>query len=191
MGALSIKHVTKRFAAVEVLKGIDVEVDDGEFLILVGPSGCGKSTLLNVIAGLDTATSGEIWIGGRMVNELSPKDRDIAMLFQSYALYPTMFVRENISFGLQMRKVPRQEQDAIVARVAKILQMDHLLDRKPNQLSGGQRQRVAMGRDRTRSGVISIRRAALQSRCQAPGGDAPRDQAAPRATERDHRIRDP
>ena len=146
MGALSIKHVTKRFAAVEVLKGIDVEVDDGEFLILVGPSGCGKSTLLNVIAGLDTATSGEIWIGGRMVNELSPKDRDIAMVFQSYALYPTMTVRENISFGLQMRKVPRQEQDEIVARVVKILQMDHLLDRKPNQLSGGQRQRVAMGR---------------------------------------------
>jgi len=146
MGALSVKHVTKRYGAVEVLKGIDVEVDDGEFLILVGPSGCGKSTLLNIIAGLDTATSGEIWIGGRMVNRLSPKDRDIAMVFQSYALYPTMTVRENISFGLQMRKVPQHEQEEIVARVAKILQMDHLLDRKPNQLSGGQRQRVAMGR---------------------------------------------
>jgi multiple sugar transport system ATP-binding protein len=146
MGALSIKRVTRRYGAVEVLKGIDVEVDDGEFLILVGPSGCGKSTLLNIIAGLDMATSGEIWIGGRQVNDLSPKDRDIAMVFQSYALYPTMTVRENISFGLEMRKVPKHEQDAIVARVAKILQMDQLLDRKPNQLSGGQRQRVAMGR---------------------------------------------
>src|SRR6185436_5971608 len=121
MGALSIKHVTKRFAAVEVLKGIDVEVDDGEFLILVGPSGCGKSTLLNVIAGLDTATSGELWIGGRMVNELSPKDRDIAMVFQSYALYPTMIVRENISFGLQIRKTPPAELKKIVDKVSELL----------------------------------------------------------------------
>ncbi|MFO1322386.1 MAG: sn-glycerol-3-phosphate ABC transporter ATP-binding protein UgpC [Burkholderiales bacterium] len=146
MGSLTIRHVTRRYGSVEVLKGIDLDIADGEFLILVGPSGCGKSTLLNIIAGLDSATSGEILIAGRQVNALSPKDRDIAMVFQSYALYPTMTVRENISFGLQMRKVPQDKQAEIVARVAKILQMDHLLDRKPNQLSGGQRQRVAMGR---------------------------------------------
>ena len=146
MSALAIKNVTKSFGAVQVLKGINIEIDSGEFLILVGPSGCGKSTLLNMIAGLDSATSGELWIGGRMVNQLSPKDRDIAMVFQSYALYPTMTVRQNISFGLEMRRVPKDKQDEIVARVAKILQMDHLLDRKPSQLSGGQRQRVAMGR---------------------------------------------
>ena len=146
MSALAIRHVTKRYGAVEVLKDIDLEVEDGEFVILVGPSGCGKSTLLNIIAGLDRATSGEIWIGGRLVNELNPKDRDIAMVFQSYALYPTMTVRENISFGLRMREVPRAQRDEIVARVAKILQMEHLLERKPSQLSGGQRQRVAMGR---------------------------------------------
>ena len=146
MSALSIVNVTRAYGAVQVLKGINLEIESGEFLILVGPSGCGKSTLLNIIAGLDSATSGEISIGGRGVNELSPKDRDIAMVFQSYALYPTMTVRQNISFGLEMRKVPKQQQREIVDRVAKILQMDHLLDRKPSQLSGGQRQRVAMGR---------------------------------------------
>jgi multiple sugar transport system ATP-binding protein len=146
VAALSIRNVRKSFGPVEVLKGISLEAQSGEFLILVGPSGCGKSTLLNMIAGLDTVTSGEIWIGGRVVNDLSPKDRDIAMVFQSYALYPTMSVRRNISFGLEMRKVPRDEQERTVARVAKILQIEHLLDRKPSQLSGGQRQRVAMGR---------------------------------------------
>ncbi len=118
----------------------------GEFLILVGPSGCGKSTLLNILAGLDTATAGEILIGDRNVTQLSPKDRDIAMVFQSYALYPNMTVRANISFGLEMRRVPKPQQREIVDRVAKILQMGDLLDRKPAQLSGGQRQRVAMGR---------------------------------------------
>ena len=146
MAALSIRNIRKAFGPVEILKGINLEVESGEFLILVGPSGCGKSTLLNMIAGLDTVSSGEIWIGGRMVNRLSPKHRDIAMVFQSYALYPTMSVRDNISFGLQMRKVPREQQEETVSRVAKILQIEHLLDRKPSQLSGGQRQRVAMGR---------------------------------------------
>jgi multiple sugar transport system ATP-binding protein len=138
--------VRKVFGTVEVLKDIDLEVESGEFLILVGPSGCGKSTLLNIIAGLDTATSGDILIGERVVNNLSPKDRDIAMVFQSYALYPNMTVRKNISFGLEMRRVPKAEQEKIVDRVARILQMGQLLDRKPSQLSGGQRQRVAMGR---------------------------------------------
>ncbi len=146
MGALSIRNVRKAYGTTEILKGINIEVEDGEFLILVGPSGCGKSTLLSMIAGLDSITSGEVHIGGRLVNNLSPKDRDIAMVFQSYALYPNMTVRQNISFGLEIRKVPKPEQDKIVAQVAQILQMEQLLDRKPSQLSGGQRQRVAMGR---------------------------------------------
>jgi len=156
MGALSIRNVIKRFGSVEVLKGINIDVDDGEFLILVGPSGCGKSTLLNMIAGLDTISSGEIAIGGRLVNDLSPKDRDIAMVFQSYALYPNMSVRDNISFGLKIRKVPKDKQDEIVRRVAKTLQMEPLLSRMPSQLSGGQRQRVAMGRALARDPALFL-----------------------------------
>ena len=146
MGALTISNVRKSFDNVEILKGIDIDIDAGEFLILVGPSGCGKSTLLNMIAGLDSPTAGAISIGGRDVTNLPPKDRDIAMVFQSYALYPNMNVAQNIAFGLEMRKVPKPQRDAAVQRVAKILQIERLLDRKPGQLSGGQRQRVAMGR---------------------------------------------
>ncbi|MDE3010604.1 MAG: sn-glycerol-3-phosphate ABC transporter ATP-binding protein UgpC [Pseudomonadota bacterium] len=146
MSALSIREVRKAHQGTPILKGINLEIEDGEFLCLVGPSGCGKSTLLSMIAGLDTIDSGEVSIGGRVVNHLSPKDRDIAMVFQSYALYPNMSVRENVSFGLEIRKVPQAERQAIVQRVAQTLQMEHLLDRKPSQLSGGQRQRVAMGR---------------------------------------------
>ena len=146
MGALSIRDVRKSYHGNEILKGINLEIEKGEFLILVGPSGCGKSTLLSMIAGLDSVTSGEIRIGDRVVNDLSPKDRDIAMVFQSYALYPNMTVRENISFGLQIRKVPAAEQARIVERVANTLQIGHLLDRRPSQLSGGQRQRVAIAR---------------------------------------------
>ena len=146
MGALSIRNVRKSFGAVNILKGIDIEIDEGEFLILVGPSGCGKSTLLSMIAGLDVPTAGSIHIGERDVTHELPKDRDIAMVFQSYALYPNMNVAENISFALEMRKVPKAERAASVQRVAKMLQIEHLLDRKPGQLSGGQRQRVAMGR---------------------------------------------
>jgi multiple sugar transport system ATP-binding protein len=147
LASLTIKNVTKTYPnGVPVLKGIDLTIDNGQFLILVGGSGCGKSTLLNMIAGLETVTSGEIRIGDRVVNELPPKDRDIAMVFQSYALYPSMTVRENIAFGLTLRKVPQAQQDETIGRVAKMLQMEHLLDRKPGQLSGGQRQRVAMGR---------------------------------------------
>jgi multiple sugar transport system ATP-binding protein len=146
MGALSIRNVRKSFGAVEILKGIDIEIEEGEFLILVGPSGCGKSTLLSMIAGLDMPTTGSIHIGERDVTHELPKDRDIAMVFQSYALYPNMNVAENISFALEMRKVARAERAAAVQRVATMLQIEHLLDRKPGQLSGGQRQRVAMGR---------------------------------------------
>ncbi|MFT0534062.1 ABC transporter ATP-binding protein [Castellaniella hirudinis] len=146
MGSLSVRNVRKIYHGAEILKGIDLDIQDGEFLILVGPSGCGKSTLLSMIAGLEPVDQGDILIGGRRVNDLGPKDRDIAMMFQSYALYPNMSVARNISFGLEIRKVPRAERDRVVRDVARILQIDHLLDRRPAQLSGGQRQRVAMGR---------------------------------------------
>jgi multiple sugar transport system ATP-binding protein len=146
MATLTIRNARKSFGAVDVLKGVTLEANDGEFIALVGPSGCGKSTLLNMIAGLETITGGEIAIGGRVVNHVAPKDRDIAMVFQSYALYPTMTVRENITFGMESRGVPKAQQDAAVARVAALLQIEPLLKRKPGQLSGGQRQRVAMGR---------------------------------------------
>jgi multiple sugar transport system ATP-binding protein len=146
MASLTIRNAVKRYGQVEVLKGVDIDLQDGEFLVLLGASGCGKSTLLNMIAGLETVTEGEIMIGERVINDVHPKDRDIAMVFQSYALYPNMTVGKNIAFGLEMRGVPKPEREAAVLEVAKMLRMDHLLDRKPSQLSGGQRQRVAMGR---------------------------------------------
>ena len=156
MSSLTIKDVFKSFGQVEVLKNISLDIQSGEFLVLVGPSGCGKSTLLNLIAGLETVTDGEIFIGDVMVNHVSPKDRDIAMVFQTYALYPNMNVRKNISFGLEMRKVPKDEIDGIVNKVAGILQIEDLLSRKPAQLSGGQRQRVAMGRALARNPSIFL-----------------------------------
>ena len=146
MATLSINSIRKSFGAVEVLNNIDIEVEDGGFLVLLGPSGCGKSTLLSIIAGLENSSGGDILIGDRNVNDVHPKDRNIAMVFQSYALYPTMPVRRNIGFGLEMRKVDAREREAAVQRAAELLQIEHLLDRKPGQLSGGQRQRVAMGR---------------------------------------------
>ncbi|MEZ8303958.1 ABC transporter ATP-binding protein [Vibrio splendidus] len=148
MATLDLKQIRKTYrnADNETLKGIDISIDSGEFLILVGPSGCGKSTLMNTIAGLEDISSGEIVIDGIDVAQVEPKDRDIAMVFQSYALYPNMTVRGNIAFGLKIRKMPQQEIDAEVNRVAEMLQIEQLLDRKPSQLSGGQRQRVAMGR---------------------------------------------
>jgi len=156
MASLEINGVKKRFGPTEVLKGIDITVDAGEFLVLVGPSGCGKSTLLNMIAGLDSVSEGDIVIAGRRVNDLHPSERDIAMVFQSYALYPNMTVEQNIAFGMEMRKVPKPERDAAVRDVAKILQLDHLLTRRPSQLSGGQRQRVAMGRALVRKPKIFL-----------------------------------
>ncbi|MCT7377368.1 ABC transporter ATP-binding protein [Chelativorans salis] len=146
MSFLQIIDLDKSFGNVEVLKRINLEIDEGGFLVLVGPSGCGKSTLLNTIAGLEPITGGEIRIGGRRVNELHPSKRDIAMVFQSYALYPNMTVAQNIGFGMEIRGVPKPEREAAIARVAEMLQIDPLLSRKPSQLSGGQRQRVAMGR---------------------------------------------
>ncbi|MHB1199277.1 MAG: ABC transporter ATP-binding protein [Polaromonas sp.] len=151
--SLNISGVRKVFGkaskaggAVEVLKRIDIDVTPGEFLILVGPSGCGKSTLLNIIAGLEQPSEGAVRIAGRDVIGVPPAQRDIAMVFQSYALYPTMSVADNIGFALEMRKVPKAERDRRIGEVAAMLQITHLLDRRPAQLSGGQRQRVAMGR---------------------------------------------
>ncbi|MDH3662059.1 MAG: sn-glycerol-3-phosphate ABC transporter ATP-binding protein UgpC [Alphaproteobacteria bacterium] len=156
MASLSVDGIEKKFGATEVLKGIDIEIESGEFLVLVGPSGCGKSTLLNLIAGLESITAGEIRIDGDRVNERHPKDRDIAMVFQSYALYPNMSVADNMAFGLEMRGMPKAERDAAVAEVAKLLQIEPLLARRPAQLSGGQRQRVAMGRALVRDPKIFL-----------------------------------
>lgn len=146
MATLSLQNVQKSYGGLQVLHGIDVELEDGGFLVLLGPSGCGKSTLLNLIAGLDDISAGDIRINGRSVVELAPKDRNIAMVFQSYALYPTMTVERNIGFGLEMRGVNGTERSAAAKQAADLLQISHLLDRRPANLSGGQRQRVAMGR---------------------------------------------
>lgn len=144
--ALEARDLQKSYGTVDVLHEINIAMTEGEFLVLVGPSGCGKSTLLNCIAGLEDISGGSLMIGGRDVTQEPPKDRDIAMVFQSYALYPTMTVGENIGFGMRIRKVPKAKMDAKITEVATLLQIDHLLDRQPSQLSGGQRQRVAMGR---------------------------------------------
>jgi len=144
MAFLEITGLKKRFGSLEILKGIDLELEKGGFLVLVGPSGCGKSTLLNTIAGLEAISEGDIRVDGRAIGGLHPSKRDIAMVFQSYALYPNMTVAGNISFGMEMRGVPVAERKKAIDKVAKVLQITHLLDRKPSQLSGGQRQRVAM-----------------------------------------------
>jgi len=143
---LSIENLYKSYGSVEILKDINVSIQKGEFLVLVGPSGCGKSTLLNCIAGLEASNAGDINIASRSMNGVSPKDRDIAMVFQSYALYPTMTVGKNITFGMKVRGISEADQQAKLDEVAELLQITPLIDRKPSQLSGGQRQRVAMGR---------------------------------------------
>ena len=146
MASVTLAKVSKRFGETPVLEGLDLEIRDREFMVLVGPSGCGKSTALRIVAGLEEATSGSVSIGGRVVNDLPPKDRDIAMVFQSYALYPHMTVRENLEFGLKIRGAERAEIDRLVGEAAEILGLGALLGRKPRELSGGQRQRVAVGR---------------------------------------------
>jgi multiple sugar transport system ATP-binding protein len=146
MAAIRLESVCKDYGGTPVLRSVDLAIEDGEFVVLVGPSGCGKSTLLRVIAGLEAISSGEIRIGGRLVNDLAPKDRDIAMVFQSYALYPHMTVRENMSFGLKLKGHARARIEATVRAAAEKLEIGVLLERKPRELSGGQRQRVAMGR---------------------------------------------
>lgn len=146
MATVELKNVKKSFGAADVIHGIDMMVEDGEFIVIVGPSGCGKSTLLRMVAGLETVTSGDVLIDGERANDKEPMDRDIAMVFQNYALYPHMSVRQNMGYGLKIAKMPKGEIEAKVQEAAKLLQLEELLDRKPRQLSGGQRQRVAMGR---------------------------------------------
>ena len=146
MADVSLKYVYKSFGKTEVIHGISCDIKDGEFIVILGPSGCGKSTVLRMIAGLEVITDGEISIDGKVVNQLEPADRDIAMVFQNYALYPHMTVYKNMAYGLRIRRMPRAEIDERVRNAAKILELTEFLDRKPRQLSGGQRQRVAMGR---------------------------------------------
>ena len=150
MAAIQLHNVIKRYGkgpkANQVIHGVSAEVQDGEFVVIVGPSGCGKSTLLRMVAGLEEVTDGTISIGGRVVNQLEPAERDIAMVFQNYALYPHMSVFDNMAYGLKIAKVPKDEIKTRVDKAAKILELGHLLERKPRELSGGQRQRVAMGR---------------------------------------------
>ncbi|MBD9496683.1 sn-glycerol-3-phosphate import ATP-binding protein UgpC [Ensifer sp. ENS01] len=146
MAEITLKDVRKTYGTVEAIKGVSLEIKDGEFVVLVGPSGCGKSTLLRMIAGLENISGGDILIGGRRVNDVEPAERDIAMVFQNYALYPHMTVRQNLAYGLKNRKTPPAEIDQRIATAARTLEIEPYLDRKPRQLSGGQRQRVAMGR---------------------------------------------
>jgi len=146
MAGLALKELHKSYGEVEVIKGVDLSVENGEFVVFVGPSGCGKSTLLRMIAGLEDITGGELWIGDKLCNAVEPRDRGIAMVFQNYALYPHMTVYDNVGFGLKLARTPKDVRDQKIREAARILQMEHLLDRKPSQLSGGQRQRVAIGR---------------------------------------------
>lgn len=146
MAGIKYDHVWKKFGDFVALEDVNIDIADKEFLVLVGPSGCGKSTALRCLAGLEDITEGEVWIGDRVVNDVAPKDRDIAMVFQSYALYPHMSVYDNMAFGLKLRKVPKHEIEKRVKDAAEILGLENLLERKPKELSGGQRQRVALGR---------------------------------------------
>jgi sn-glycerol 3-phosphate transport system ATP-binding protein len=156
MAKVQLREVTKSYGDVEVIHGVSIDVVDGEFVVIVGPSGCGKSTLLRMVAGLETITSGEIVIGDRVVNNLEPKDRDIAMVFQNYALYPHMSVFDNMAYGLKIRGLAKSDIDTRVRRAAGILELEPLLQRKPRQLSGGQRQRVAMGRAIVREPAVFL-----------------------------------
>ena len=156
MATVSLKNIKKSFGQTDVIHGIDMEIEDGEFIVIVGPSGCGKSTLLRMVAGLETVTAGEVLIGGERANEKEPMDRDIAMVFQNYALYPHMSVRQNMGYGLKIAGLPKGEINAKVENAAELLQLSPLLDRKPRQLSGGQRQRVAMGRAIVREPAVFL-----------------------------------
>ena len=160
MGAIALRNVEKTYGfgpkSVKVIHGVNAEIPDGEFIVIVGPSGCGKSTLLRMVAGLEEITGGEIHIGGRIVNQLEPAERDIAMVFQNYALYPHMSVYDNMAYGLKIAKKSKAEIDERVNKAAKILELGALLERKPRQLSGGQRQRVAMGRAIVRQPAVFL-----------------------------------
>ena len=156
MATVSLLDVKKSFGPTDVIHGITTNIADGEFIVIVGPSGCGKSTLLRMVAGLESVSAGEVQIGGERANDKEPMDRDIAMVFQNYALYPHMSVRQNMGYGLKIAKLPKDEINAKVVEAAKLLQLEALLDRKPRQLSGGQRQRVAMGRAIVRQPAVFL-----------------------------------
>ena len=156
MATVTFENVNKNYGDFQAVKDLNLEIGDGEFMVLVGPSGCGKTTSLRMIAGLEEITSGTLRIGDRVVNDVPPKDRDIAMVFQSYALYPHMSVRENLAFGLKLRKVPKAEIERRVNETAETIQLGKLLDRKPKELSGGQRQRVALGRAIVREPAVFL-----------------------------------
>jgi len=156
MATVTLKDVKKSFGTTDVIHGISTDIADGEFIVIVGPSGCGKSTLLRMVAGLETVSAGEVFIGDERANDKEPMDRDIAMVFQNYALYPHMSVRQNMGYGLKIAKMPKDQIDAKVVEAAKLLQLEPLLDRKPKQLSGGQRQRVAMGRAIVREPAVFL-----------------------------------
>jgi multiple sugar transport system ATP-binding protein len=156
MATVTFDHVYKRYGDVVAVSDLNLEIGDGEFMVLVGPSGCGKTTSLRMIAGLEEISDGELRIGDRVVNDVAPKDRDIAMVFQSYALYPHMSVRDNLAFGLKLRKVPKADIEKRISEAAGILQLEKLLDRKPKELSGGQRQRVALGRAIVREPAVFL-----------------------------------
>ncbi|MFM7171687.1 MAG: ABC transporter ATP-binding protein, partial [Caldilinea sp.] len=156
MASVTYDHVYKRYGEVTAVNDLNIHIEDKEFLVFVGPSGCGKTTSLRCLAGLEEISDGNIRIGERIVNDVPPKDRDIAMVFQSYALYPHMSVYDNMAFGLKLRKTPKNEIDRRVKEAADILDIGHLLDRKPKQLSGGQRQRVAVGRAIVREPAVFL-----------------------------------
>jgi multiple sugar transport system ATP-binding protein len=181
MATVEIRDVRKAFGATRVIHGVSIDIQDGEFVILVGPSGCGKSTLLRMIAGLENITAGEIRIGARVVNNVPPKERDIAMVFQNYALYPHMSVADNMAFSLKLKRAPKTEIAAKVNRAAAILGLEKLLDRYPRQLSGGQRQRVAMGRAIVRDPQVSRCRTLTPScACRCVPRSKPCTSASPR-----------
>ena len=156
MASIELKNIEKSFGTNKVINKFDIKINDGEFIVLVGPSGCGKSTLLRMISGLESVDIGEIYLDNKLINNLIPSKREIAMVFQSYALYPHMNVFENMAFGLKMEKIPKSEINQKVNNAAATLQIEDLLERKPKQLSGGQRQRVAIGRAITRSPKVFL-----------------------------------
>jgi len=191
MGQVVLRNVNKFYDSVHAVKDVNLQIRDKEFVVFVGPSGCGKTTTLRMIAGLEAISSGDISIDGQVVNNLPPMDRDIAMVFQNYALYPHMSVYDNMAFGLKMRKFARREIAKRVQEAADILDIGDYLKRKPRQLSGGQRQRVALGRAIVPSARVPVRRAPFQPRRQAPGADARRTQEAAPAAWHHRSLRHP